>query len=102
MFTDFGDVSTATYKQSRTARIKQSTYFKLRIVVPGRTDYTVGQKVYVKKFKAEPIAKDDPEDKIIDNVISGNYLIGSINHVFDREKHECHMELIKDSLIVGL
>lgn len=102
MFTDFGDVSTASILQSRTARLKQSTYFRLRIVVPGRTDYTVGQKVYIKKYKAEPINKEDKEEDIIDNITSGNYLIGSINHVIDREKHECHMELIKDSLIVGL
>lgn len=102
MFTDFGDVSTATTAQSRTARLKQATYFRLRIVVPGRTDYTVGKKVYVKKYKSEPISKSDKEEDIIDSIISGNYLIGSINHVIDKEKHECHMELIKDSLRVGL
>lgn len=102
MFTDFGDVSTATIKQARVARLKQSTYFKIKIVVAGRTDYTVGQKVTVTKWKDAPAKKEDSETDLTDYIVSGNYLISGINHVIDREKHECHMELVKDSLTVGL
>ena len=100
MFTDFGDVSTATQKQSRTARIKQSTYFKLRIVVPGRTDYTVGQKVKVKLNKIEPVSDKDTDTE--DKMFSGFYIIAAVYHYINREMHECHMELIKDSLILNL
>ena len=35
-------------------------------------------------------------------MFSGNYIISSVNHFIDREKHQCHMELIKDSFIVDL
>jgi hypothetical protein len=35
-------------------------------------------------------------------MLSGNYLIAAINHFIDREKHQCHIELIKDSFIVDL
>jgi hypothetical protein len=37
-----------------------------------------------------------------DKIFSGTYLIAAINHYIDKEKHECHMELIKDSFIINL
>jgi len=102
LFTDYEDVSSVPMRLKRISRLKAAESFTIKIVVAGRTDYTVGQKVFLKSYKTEPIKKDDPEDKIIDKVISGNYLIASINHVMDRQKHECHMNLIKDSLMVNL
>jgi len=102
LFTDYEDVSSVPMRLKRISRLKAAEAFTIKIVVAGRTDYTVGQKVFLKSYKTEPIKKDDPEDKIIDKVISGNYLIASINHVMDRQKHECHMNLIKDSLMVNL
>ena len=53
-------------------------------------------------YKSEPIKQQDNDDDILDNIVSGKYLVSSINHVIDREKHECHMELIKDSLTMDL
>ena len=76
--------------------------FKINITVPGRTDYTVGQTVTVKKFKASPTKKEDATEDLVDNVISGKYLVAAINHVINRQNHECHMELIKDSLTMNL
>lgn len=102
VFTDYGDVSTARVIQARVARLKQAESFKIQIVVSGRTDYTVGKVVDVKMYKSEPIKNSDSDEDILDNITSGKYLISSINHVVDREKHECHMELVKDSLTVSL
>jgi len=102
LFTDYDDVSDVRVRLKRISRLKQAEAYKINIVVFGRTDYTVGQKVNIKSFKAEPIKQSDREEDIIDPIISGNYLIGTINHVIDREKHECHMQLIKDSLIINL
>jgi hypothetical protein len=68
---------------------------KISITVPGRTDYTVGQKVGVVLNRIEPLS---PKDKdITDKMFSGYYIIAAINHHVDREKHECYMELIKES-----
>ena len=102
LFTDYDDVSNVRSRQKRVSRLKQAEAYKINIVVSGRTDYTVGQKVNVKSFKAEPIKGSDADEDILDPIISGNYLIATINHVIDREKHECHMQLIKDSLIINL
>jgi hypothetical protein len=75
---------------------------KIEITVPGRTDYTVGQVVGVKAFQKEPMNKEDSNEKQLDKLLSGAYIIGAINHTISKEKHECHMELIKDSLVIDL
>jgi hypothetical protein len=73
---------------------------KLNITVPGRTDYTVGQKVNVTLNRTEPISIKD--DDVTDKLLSGNYLIAAINHYIDKEKHECYMELIKESSMMDM
>ena len=101
-FNNFGDVTNAKTIQKRISQLHQATATKINIVVPGRTDYTIGKKVRVNLNKFNPIADTDSEKDTIDNMFSGNYIISSVNHFIDREKHQCHMELIKDSFIVDL
>jgi len=84
------------------SQLRQAEATKIQIVVPGRTDYTVGQKVRVKLNKFNPIEGADSPEDTVDNMFSGNYLISGINHFINREKHQCHMELMKDSFIVDL
>ena len=99
-FNNFGDVTNSRTIQKRISILQQAEITKLDIVVPGRTDYTVGKKVNVKLNKFNPIEGADSDT--YDNMFSGNYLISGINHFIDREKHQCHMQLMKDSFIVDL
>jgi hypothetical protein len=99
-FSNFGDATTTKSIQERISLMKQSESTKIEITVPGRCDYTVGQKVDITLYKAEPTSKNDK--KTLDNMFSGNYIISAINHMITREMHECSMELIKDSLLVNL
>ena len=102
VFTGFGDVSNRTTLQDRISRMKQAESFKIQIHVKGRTDYTVGMKVRLDANTPSPTQSSDTSTDIIDKMYSGNYLIAAINHVIDKEKHECYMELIKDSLMFDL
>lgn len=102
LMTDYEYTTNVQYRQQRISRLKQAEAFKVQIVVPGRTDYTVGQVVTLKVFKSEPIKDSDTDDELLDKLISGQYLIAGINHEITKEKHECHMELIKDSLMQKL
>jgi hypothetical protein len=99
-FSNFGDVTNTGIVQERMSLLKQAESTKIQIVVPGRCDYTVGRKVYVKLNKIEPLSKNDKNTT--DNMFSGNYIISAINHFITKEKHECTLELIKDSLLVNL
>lgn len=99
-FSNFGNATNTEFIQERLSLMKQAESTKIEIVVPGRMDYTVGRTVSVKLNKIQPIAKNDRDT--LDNVFSGNYLISAINHFITREKHECTLELIKDSLLINL
>lgn len=99
-FAGFGDTSNYKILQERNSLMVLSSQSSIRIVVPGRTDYTAGQKVSVKLDKVEPVSKKDVDTE--DKMFSGNYIISAINHYISREMHECHMELIKDSLKINL
>ena len=94
-FNGFGDVTNSKTFQERASLMKMAEANKISITVPGRTDYTVGQKVGVVLNKIEPLSKNDRDTT--DKMFSGYYIIAAINHHIDKAKHECHMELIKES-----
>jgi hypothetical protein len=100
-FTGFGDSSNAKFLQKRIALMKATDAGKLEITVPGRTQYTVGQKILIQVDKMEPDSGEKTDDTL-DRMLSGAYIIGAINHFIDREKHECVMEVFKDSLFLNL
>lgn len=100
LFTGYGDVTNSKTAQFRLSAMMQADSNKIQIVVPGKTDYTVGQKVAVLLNKMQPVSKNDED--YIDKVFSGFYLIGAINHFITRDKHECTMELFKDSSVRNL
>jgi hypothetical protein len=97
-FSGYGDATNYRNEQKRISLMKSAEANKLQIVVPGRCDYTVGQKVNVRLYKVEPLSKTDTDN--LDKMLSGNYLVAAVNHYINRERHECNMELIKDSLIM--
>jgi len=101
-FNNYIDVTNSKTIQKRISLMQQFEANKVNITVPGRTDYTVGSKVYLKLNKFNPIDSSDLPDDILDQMFSGNYLISAINHSIDREKHQCHMQLVKDSFIMDL
>jgi len=100
-FTDKGDSSNSKFLQKRISLLKAADSSKIQIVVPGRTQYTVGQKVLVELYKTATVDAQNKEDAL-DRYLSGAYIIGAINHLIDRDKHECTMELFKDSLLIDL
>ena len=99
-FMNFGDSTNANSIQNRISLLSQIDANKIEIVVPGRLDYTVGLKIDIILYKIEPNTKEDTE--VVDEMLSGSYLISSINHYINRNAHECTFELIKESLIVDL
>jgi hypothetical protein len=83
-FNGFGDVTNAKTFQERASLMKMAEANKLNITVPGRTDYTVGQKVGVVLNKIEPMSKNDKDTT--DKMFSGYYIVAAINHYIDKAK----------------
>lgn len=101
-FSGGGDESQFKSFQERTSIVKMATANKLEITVPGRTDYCAGMKVGVTLNKMQPVTAQEDQAEITDRMYSGYYLVSAINHTVTKEKHECHMELIKDSMQANL
>lgn len=98
-FNSYGDVTNTKTIQDRISLMQQYNAFKIEIVVFGRMDYCVGQIVNLRVFKTEQLQKSDDPEEYVDKIYSGNYFVAAINHTIDREKHECTMELIKESFM---
>lgn len=99
-FDGYDDVTNLKTIQKRKSLLAQAEAYKVTISVFGRTDYSCGQRVYIEVPRNAQIPKSDPDYE--DKLLSGNYLISAICHFITREKHECTMELIKDSFRVNL
>ena len=100
----FPDTSSVTHQQQRNSKLGLLRSSVVEISVFGRTDYTVGQKVYIEVPKPTVIAHKDQASTdntrgFIDSTYSGNYIITAINHVISREKHTCILELSKESMM---
>ena len=100
----FTDTSNVNFQQQRNSKLGILRSCVIEINVFGRTDYTVGQKVYVEVPKPTVItekdqANTDRANGFIDTTYSGNYIVTAINHVISREKHTCVMELSKESMM---
>lgn len=101
-FSGYGDATNYKIIQERNSLMKLAESNKIEISVPGRSDYTVGQKVAVTLNKIQPVSAEDDNQELVDKMFSGFYIISAINHYVTRERHECHMELIKDSLQLNI
>jgi len=99
-FNNYKDVTNAHTIQKRMSSLKAAEGIKVQINVFGRTDYTVGMKVSLTLNKINPIGKN--EEDVTDKLYSGNYIVAAINHYINRQKHECSIELIKDSYGINL
>ena len=62
----------------------------------------VGDVVDIFIYRNTPYMSKDTEENLIDKTFSGRYLISSLCHNLDREKHNMIMTLVKDSLIIDL
>lgn len=96
----FPDTSSVTTMQQRNSKLNLFRSAVIEIDVFGRTDYTIGKKVYVEVPKPASIAsKDVPngDNGFIDKTYSGNYIISAVNHVISRDQHTCILELSKES-----
>jgi hypothetical protein len=83
----------------RKALLSQLSATKTNIQVFGRFDYSVGKKIKLVVYKESPIDAKTTDDKLVDEELSGMYLITSMSHVIDQKSHMTNMELCKDSYI---
>jgi len=91
-----------THFLERTALLKQLSAFTTNIQVFGRMDYSVGRPIEMTAYKNSKTNETDSSEEIIDQMLTGKYLITALTHTITRESHLCNMEISKDSIIRSL
>lgn len=85
------------YAQQRVAEMHMIRSSRIEIDVYGRTDYTIGKKVFLGINATKPIDSTTKPEDSEDLNYSGYYLITAIRHVFSRKSHISTIELSKES-----
>lgn len=88
-----------TWMLERNAYISALHGFQIKVSLPGNMYLRVGQVVRMNLPAATIGLK---EEKPMDELFSGNYLITAIRHKIDRAKYVCILELSKDSIVPQL
>jgi len=101
-FSNFKTDRMKNWYLKNTMSMAELNAFCIDITVPGRSNLCVGDVIEVVFYRPTPIGAKDTEEQIMDKTFSGRYLIGALCHNLNREKHEIHMTIYKDSLIIDL
>lgn len=96
-----GDMTNSKFIQKRISQVAQYQSFKIEIDVFGRTDYTVGEKVYVDVNQMRAISREEQKEAFLDKLYSGHYLVSKVAHHITRKEHRATLELIKDSTLLS-
>ena len=94
------DNSDMSFGLNRRIILERLNTTRALIKVHGRLDYSIGQMVRL-NIPASNQTDETGEQKI-DTLASGKYLIGSIRHSITSGRHECTLELLKDSYIADI
>lgn len=88
-----------TWMLQRNAYLSSIHAFQLKVSLPGNMTLQVGQ-VITLNLPAASIGR--LEEKPLDKLYSGKYLITAIQHKIDRNKYVCILELSKDSVVTAV
>ena len=85
---------------NRRSNLLELDNFKMKLVIPGRTDIEAGTMIYIKVPKKTPgaLTSEDDADYRDDDLYSGYYLITNLSHKINPKTHYITMDVTKDSL----
>ena len=88
----------------KTSQYSSLGFMGLDIFLYGDFNLSVGKKVNLKITKStdEKIQESNRKTGMLDNLLSGNYIVTSLAHVFDGTEYKCDVGIQKDSLIFDL
>jgi hypothetical protein len=92
------NISESETKQKRKAIFRALMKHQATILVPGRTDYTVGQMMELNIPRMAPTASKNSSESEEDYILSGKYMLIALAHYITKDMHRCSMELVKNSV----
>lgn len=101
-FTNFRTDDMKSWHLKGIMQMAEAHAFQMEITVPGTSNVCVGDVIDVYIYRTTPYRATDTEEDIIDKTFSGRYLVTSLCHNLNREKHNMNLTVVKDSLIIDL
>jgi len=86
-----GDIYAETFIPYRTAQLGLLNYTRVRLVVPGDCNLTIGRIITFN------LGSKQPNNASLDNYYSGNYIITGVKHIIDMTSYRTIIEITKDS-----
>jgi hypothetical protein len=102
IFNDYQDPKFEDWVLQRTSLLYDISNLRVEITVPGVPNTEAGELVQFYYPKMGDKGADENIENLIDNYLSGTYLITAVRHIVTREKYTMKLELVKDSLATGL
>lgn len=100
MFPKFQDNLANQWLLVRAARLALLNNTRLNIDIPGDSSLSVGDVVFMNIPKNN--AQTDPNNVVLDPIMSGRYLVTGLRHQLRDDKYFCHAQLCKDSVNLNL
>jgi hypothetical protein len=85
------DIFAETYIPYRTAQLGLANYTRVRIVLPGDCNLTIGRVITFN------LGTRQPNKDALDKYYSGNYLITGVKHIIDLTSYRTILEITKES-----
>jgi hypothetical protein len=85
------DIYAETFIPYRTAQLGLANYTRVRIVVPGDCNLTIGRVITFNLGTRQPNSSE------LDKYYSGNYLITGVKHIIDLTSYRTILEITKES-----
>jgi hypothetical protein len=81
----------------RNSQMQLANYIRIRILVAGNSDLSVGSVISVNIFETKMMSPNDVRKR--DTYLSGKYLITAVRHIINATRYTTIVELAKESNI---
>jgi hypothetical protein len=102
IFNDFQDPKFEDWVLQRTSLLYDISNLKIEITVPGLAATQAGEVVQFYYPKMAEKGSDENLENLVDNYLSGSYLVTAVRHIVTQDKYTMKLELVKESLASGL
>jgi len=102
IFDDYEEPKHEDWVLQRTSLLNDISNIRVEITIPGLTSTQAGEVVQFYYPHMGEKGADENIDNLVDNYMSGSYLVTAVRHIITPSKYTMKLELIKESYAKGL
>jgi hypothetical protein len=102
IFDDYEEPRFEDWVLQRTSLLYDISNIKVEITVPGLTATEAGEVVQFYYSKMSEKGADENLENLVDNYMSGSYLVTAVRHIITPNRYTMKIEMVKESYATGL